>query len=424
MYYNWKSMFSILILAVSILTANTAFSAESQQPVSWRDCQKTALAGNPSLSASARALEASRRKYLASYNSFLPKLSVSNSFGRSGNANSADTSWSAGVSVRETLFSLKSAADIRHSKASFEKAQADYELTSASIRYYLLSAFIKLLFAQENIKVTERIFELRERNSRMVSLRYDGGTESKGNMMRAQALTYKAKAALSESKRLLLSSQRELARRLGMDEFRVLTVTGTLKVPASPENAAPEVLAEKSPELLLARISVKQAREQLASIRGDIFPTLSASQSLNWRGETQFPSDRSWSMGVTLSLPLFSNGLTHLYNNTKSSRQSLLKAEQNLRAERLTAVAEVEEAVLTLETANDDVLVSGWLLEASRQRYKEAMVRYMAGRMVIQNWETIEQELVNSDRGYLQSLKIVNIAKAALDKLLGIQLGD
>lgn len=417
-------MFSILILAASILTANTAFSAETPKAVSWKDCQKMALLGNPSLSASARALEASRRKYLASYNSFLPKLSVSNSFNRSGNAYSANTSWSARVSASETLFSLKSANSIRQSRTSFERAKADHRLTSAAVRYDLLSAFIKLLFAQENIKVTERIFKLRESNSRMVSLRYDGGTESKGNMMRARALTYKARAALSQSKRLLLSSQRELARRLGMDEFRVLTVTGILKVPASPENAAAEVLAEKSPKLLLARISVKQSREQLASIRADIFPTLSASQSLNWRGETQFPSDRSWSMGVTLSLPIFSNGPTHLYNNTKSYRQTLLKAEQNLRAERLTAVAAVEEAVLALETANDDVLVSDRLLEAGRQRYKEAMVRYMAGRMNIQNWETIEQELVNSERGYLQSLKIVNIANAALDKLLGIQLGE
>ena len=242
--------------------------------------------------------------------------------------------------------------------------------------------------------------------------------------MRAQALDYKAKAALSQSKRLLLSSQRELARRLGMDEFRALTVTGTLKVPVSPENADPRALAEKSPKLLLARISVKQAREQLSSARADIFPTLSASQSLNWRGETEFPSDRSWSMGVTLSLPLFSNGPTHLYNNTKSYKQTLLKSEQDLRAERLTAVAAVEEAILALEAANDDVLVNDRLLEAARQRYMEARVRYMAGRMNFQNWETIEQDLVNSERSYLQSLKTVNIAKAVLDKLLGIPLGE
>ena len=146
-----KSMFSILILAVSILTANTAFSAETPTAVSWEDCQKTALAGNPSLSASARAIEASRLKYLASYNTFMPKLSVSNSFSRSGDADSAATNWSAGVSARETLFSLKSAADIRQAGTSFEKAKADYRLTSAALRYDLLSAFIKLLFAQEQL---------------------------------------------------------------------------------------------------------------------------------------------------------------------------------------------------------------------------------------------------------------------------------
>ncbi len=418
-------MFSILILAVSILTANTAFSAETPEvTVSWKDCQKMALLGNPSLSASALAIEASRRKYLASYNAFLPKLSVSNSFNRSGDDYTANTSWSARASASETLFSLKSVNSIRQSGTSLERARANHRQTSAAVRYDLLSAFIKLLFAQENITVAERIYKLRESNSRMVSLQYEGGTESKGNMMRAQALDYKARAALSQSKRLLLSSQRELARRLGMDEFRALTVTGTLKVPVSPENADPRALAEKSPKLLLARISVKQAREQLSSARADIFPTLSASQSLNWRGETEFPSDRSWSMGVTLSLPLFSNGPTHLYNNTKSYKQTLLKSEQDLRAERLTAVAAVEEAILALEAANDDVLVNDRLLEAARQRYMEARVRYMAGRMNFQNWETIEQDLVNSERSYLQSLKTVNIAKAVLDKLLGIPLGE
>jgi len=44
--------------------------------------------------------------------------------------------------------------------------------------------------------------------------------------------------------------------------------------------------------------------------------------------------------------------------------------------------------------------------------------------MTFQNWEDVEEELVSSEQTYLTSLRSVNLARAQVDSLLGIPLGD
>lgn len=412
--------------ALLLALCAAASPAEKETVLSWRDCVRLAAENNPVILGSARTLDSARAKYLAGWNAFFPQISLTHDYSRSNSLSAGyqPYSWAAGVGASETLFSMKSSADIKIRSAVVEQARYAYLQDSASVRYGLLSAFLSLLHAQENVKVAENILTLRERNARMISLQYAGGRESKGNNMKAGAQAFQARADLSQAKRQALSAGMELAHRLGVQSFENLIVTGTFSASALDENTDTAAIAENAPPVLLAKAALRLAEEQFFSAKSDRFPVLSASQSLNWRDRTEPPSPRYWSMGFTLSLPFLSGGPTFSHYNTQSASKLLEKARLDLDEARLAAKTELRSLLFRVSQAVDNVQVNKQLLEAAIQRHLEAEIQYVSGRMIFQNWEIVEQELVTLESNYLNSLRDASIAIAAWDKSRGVPLGE
>ncbi|MDQ7772508.1 MAG: TolC family protein [Elusimicrobiales bacterium] len=412
---------SLLVL----LAALAAVPARSEE-ITWEQCVREALANNPSLSARRLAIEQNRHTYLSGYNAFMPNISLSHSVSRSGgDGSAASTSWRAGVSASETLFSLKTFSSIRSSKLNYEKAEADYRAESASLRLELYSAFVNLLFAQERLAAQEKVTELRGQNARLIKLKYESGMESRGNMLHADALHEVAMADTAKARRSLETARRDLLSAMGTSSYRPLTVRGELSSPEYELDTRDlRALIEASPRIVSQRKSLGAQEERLLSAKYDAAPSLSASQSMSWSGPYEFPDRRSWSLGLSLSVPIFSNGPTYYVHNTASARAALKAAEEGLRG----AVLDLEKNILgyydeflnAVQTAAAHVKI----LEASEERYKESQIKYMAGKMSFLDLETIEQNLVSARLNQLEYLKNANTRKLAVENLLGVGLGN
>lgn len=413
-----------LTLTAALVFSGSAVAQEPSRVLTWQDCVSLASTKNPELLGARRSVAADRARYLGSYNGFLPGLSLTSRYSDSRDA-SGSSRWSADGTASIDLFNLNNFASVRSASASLSSAEAALRLRSADLRRSLRRAFAALLYSQEQVAVSERILAIRTQNSDLVSLKYESGRESKGNMLRARAELAEARAASAQSLRSLRVARRELGRQLGLDSFEVLIATGTLDAGPLPPAADPAAIAARHPSVLSREAARRSANAALLSARSEFAPNVRASYSRGRVGPSYFPGrDPGWSASGVLSLPLFGSGLTAAYFDASAAKRELERSEQDLRAARNLVASELELSWADLAFAVDQLDVRRSFLEAARQRNSEASVRYSSGLMSFENWELIVADLVNSERGWVSARRDAVLAEADWNRALGLTLED
>lgn len=424
-----RTIFKTVILMAPLLALAAAPALAEGTPsaeLSWADCVKEALGNSPVLKAKRLAVDQSEYQYRDQLNVYYPKVNLSHSFSHSGGDSSATSSrWGLSLSASESLWNVGNSASVRSARLGYEQAKASYRDESAALRQTLYSAFVSLVVAQDQVKVDKKVLDIRKQNADLIKLKYDSGRESRGNMMYSEALFQQAKASAQKSERSLASARRALLASMGAAASREVTAKGDLATPAYRLNEAGLAAAlENIPQVVSQRKSVEKYKESLVSAKGDIYPTLSASQSMGWSGPSEFPGSKSWSLGVSLNLPLLSGGLTHYTNNVKGINASLGAAEETLKNLKLTLESGIRTAYDDFLNACDSVTAGAVVVSANEERYKEAQINYMAGNISFIDLESVEQSMVDAQQNQLQYLKTANVKKISLENLLGVTLED
>lgn len=415
-----------LLLFLAALTGAAARAAEAPGGTSltWDGAVAEAARANPALASSRLTVDVSRASYYSAFNAFLPGLSLSNSVGETSSARSP--SWSATASAGITLFSVGSAASIRSASATLGSAEAALRASSANLRSSLRQTFSSLLFAQESLATARAILEIRKHDAELVSLRYDSGRESKGNMLRAKAQRMQAEYAVVSAERDVRTAQRDMARQLGREGFEAFVATGAFaSAPPPPQPDDFRALLPLRTDVAIAAAAVDSSRAALLAADSVLWPVLSANYSRSRTGPTEFPSkSRSWSAGATLSYALFGAGPTAAYYGTKASRLSLERSESDLAAARQSALSDLETAWSNYADASDQVEVQDALLAAARQRSDEADIRYGSGLLSFDIWEGIVSDRVSTERQALSTRRAAMDAETAWHRALGRALGE
>jgi outer membrane protein TolC len=412
-----------LTIAAALLAAGPLTAAQ-ELSLTWEQARKLALDNNPSVKAARASMEQASQSYLASLNSYLPSLSASHSVSRGGGDNSSPSNrWSASLSASEDIFNLKTVSSVKTSRISREKAEADYLAASASARQTLVNAFADLLFAQRRVDVQKKIYSIRVENAKLIRLKYESGMESKGNALYTEALAESAAVSVKKTERQLASARRALLEAIGLEGNQLVTAEGDISVPAfSLEESAVVLALEKSPRMVAARKTLESAKERVSSARYGAYPTLRASGSYGWSGVQEFPDNKSWSMGLSLSLPLFSSGPTYYFNNLSANKKAFTAAEENYKAARISLAASLRSGYDDYLSAAETAGAGTSLLAANEERYREAQIKYMAGKISFLDLENVEQNFVDSDLNQLDYARTAHSRKTSLEQLLGVTL--
>ena len=394
--------------------------------LSWKDCVSLASKNNPSLASSRYSLQSSKYSYYSSYNGLMPQVSLSHSYSDSSSSLPGTDNWQTAGSARLNLFNKSQIESINSAKAFTSQSEASFRQASANLRYNLLRAFYQLLFAQKKIEVSEIIMKMRQDEAQLVSLRYDSGTEYKGNMQRAEAQLMQAKADLAQSLRDLRIAQRTMNQQLGIDDFTVISVTSTLNIQEPGELPKDEVsLLNNRPDIGYQAAVVRTSEISLRQARSSTWPNLSANYSMASQGQDEFSTgspESSW--GVSLSYPLFGSGPTATYYAVETAKSNLEKAKQDLRTAMNGAILDIETAWSDFAQAVDQAKVQTALLESARTRNDEANIRYDSGLMTYDNWEIITSDRINQERQVIQAQFNALVAQAAWENTLGKQLEE
>lgn len=404
----------ILTLGAAPLAAADTLTVE--------EAAREALARNPELIAAREELAAAENRLSAARGDWAPTLSAAASLDKSGSdgpfMEAGPWDNSAALTLRQNLFDgLKTLAGVESARARRDAAGARRDGATARILEALRLGHTDLLYAQENERLARTIAERRRDNRDLVGLRFDGGREHKGSYLRIQAAHTQALYDVNRAVRDVFLARGVLARVLGRELDVPLVATGTFARPAPP--AAPPTIdaASETPAVRAADADRRAARAAVANARGSLRPSLDATLSQQWSGEDgRFP-DAVWRGGFSLSWTLFSGGSRRADERAAWADQRA--AEAALVNARRAAHETLRSAWVDHHNAHQALDVRAEFLKAAQVRAEIARGQYTSGLLAFEDWDLIENDLIESEKQALLARRTAARAAAAWDRAQG-----
>ncbi len=415
-----KSPFYLIAFCIALFFPLFSYDSTASEILTWKDCVQEALDNHPDLfSARARIAQREADKIIAR-SIMLPQIEGDARYERSdaSNRNESDL-YSYGLTGRQLLFDgFKTSFEVKAASEQIRSAQYNYDLVSSEVRERLRTAFIELLRSQELLKITEDIVQRRKQNAELVKLRYEAGREHRGSLLTAEANLAQAQFETSQAKRSIDLVQKKLTKELGRKEFLPIHVVGDLTVPTViREERSFLELAEDHPSVKNLSAATEAARFGVKALKRDFFPKIYADGHIGRTDSDWPPGEDEWSAGVSLSFPLFEGGSR--FAGVSRAESELNQRESDERSGRDGVLLQLEQAWTEYEDAVDGVRVQEKFLEAARERSRIARAQYGTGLISFDNWTIIEDELVRTEKSFLEARTNALLAEAFWVKAKG-----
>ena len=417
-------MMKTILVAFGILTGGLALSSDL---LTWQACVNETALGNAELQSARESLRSSEFSQISAYSVLLPQVngslgySQSNSSGGSGTADSSGA-YSASLSVTETLFSgFQDWARIGQAAANATVSGANLKTIKAKVSYDLKTGYAGLVYAQESVRLQKDIVHRREENLRLVELRFDGGRENKGSVLLSRAYLSQANLEALQARNDVRIAQSQLAKVLGRDEESGLSVGEDLPLanPPSESGGEPDMkkIATETPDHLQVAAQEESAEAGITLARAGFFPTLSLTGSAGKQGTEWFPSGDRWSVGVNLTLPVFSGGKD--YFGTKGATASYAAASANRQSTDRQLLVKLQQAYTGFIEAGEKVKVDDNFVLAAKMRSEIGRNKYNNGLISFEEWDLIENDLIQRQKTALNSKRDRVAAEATWEQAQG-----
>jgi outer membrane protein TolC len=391
--------FSIFILLFLCFSLHRAFAEEA---LTWSDCISEAKKNHPDLISAEEQVNQEEAGKAVTASVLYPQVDGSMDWSRTKTTTQRD-SYSYGVTGTQLIYNgFKTLNDLKTASENIKAAQYNYRFTSSEVRYRLRTAFINLLKDQELLNITEDIAKIRRDNLILITLRYEAGIEHKGALLNAEANLAQAEFEVTQAKRDLEVSQRELLKETGRAEFSPVQVKGEFKVADSArEKPDFETLVKNNPSLGKLNAQTGAASFGIKSAEADFFPQITANAGADRTG-VEFPPDQDqWDIGVGLSIPIFEGSLRTA--EVKKAKALYNQAQADERSKKDSVTLALEQTWAGLQDAIDTVDVQKQFLKAAEERAKIAEGQYSLGLVQFDNWTIIEDSLVQAKKAFLNA---------------------
>ncbi len=353
-----------------------------------------AVAGGYDLRIAVARVEQSRAIAAQVRSEFLPQVGYQGTIARSDNAALGDPTLGGGGTSTSALAVIGAAweVDLRgRIRRSSEAALAELLAGEEARRGVLLSltaevaqAWFELLGLDHELEISRRTVETFGESLDIFNQRYEGGTASKLQVLRAQAEVSRTAAAVSVLERAIALKENQICVLLGRNPGPVARTSALLDQAVPPEVPAglPSDLLERRPDLREAEERLVAANARIGVAEADFFPRIGLTTVLGRASADidQFSSGSSslWSIGAGLAGPLFTGGRL-----SAAKRQAVAEWEE-ARLGYLQAVQfafrEVADALLTRQTLEEERIQRATTVASLEEAVTMANDLYVAGR--------------------------------------------
>jgi outer membrane protein len=392
--------------------------AAAQTVYTFEDTVRIATQHNADLRNARANLIAAEQRARAAYSGYLPQLSGTLSYADSTIPAETTETYSAGVRASQNLFSgFQDQARVEQGAANVESAQSTLVLAKAQLSRDLKFAYAGLLYAQDNVALTESIQRRLEENLRLVELRFESGRENRGSFLFTRAQVAQARFENLQARQAVGSAQTQLARALGqrVDSFRV---AGAAPVAEPPPIADFAALARGTPEHRDALAREKSAAADVRLARAGFYPRIDVGGSVGRSGESWYPDAERNTVTASISIPLYSGGSDQY--GTRAALASLDATRADRESVEQQALVRLRQNYAAYVESVEKLRVDRDFLEAAETRAGIARARYQNGLISFEEWDRIENDLIQRQKFYLASQRDRVNAEAAWEFAQGV----
>jgi len=342
-----------------------------------------------------------------------------------------DQQWAVNLTVTQNLFSGGAvSSSITAQKYQREAALLEVRAVINNALFDVRSKFYSVLLAKKQIEVAEQSLNLLEEQARTVSDRYNAGTLSKFDLLRAQVAVANGRPPLIQARNAYRIAIEELRQSLGFTTRTAESLTKTPEIigelayePTSIElqNALESARAQRPELQQLAKLE-QSAKEGIDSARGNYWPSLgldagyqvAKSVATNDLGTTR----EGWTAGVQGSWAIFDGRATA--GRVAQARSRLEQSKLSTAEQELGVDVEVRRAHSTLQEAIELVTASKAVVGQAEESVRLAQARFDAGTATQLDVLTSQVALTDARTNEVQSLYNHTIALASLRRAMGL----
>lgn len=241
--------------------------------------------------------------------------------------------------------------------ARLDARVADAEAARLALEAEVATSYLEYRACVQLADTVDRHAASTAETVRLTRFKTEAGFTAPADLARVEASLAEARSRATQQRGQCQLAIKQLVELTGLDEPALTTRLGTAVAPL-PQPAAwhidqvPARALERRRDLASAERTLAAASADIGVAQADRLPKLSLLGSIG-RTRTDFGSGRSegttWSFGPSLSLPIFDAGQRAAAVDAARGRYA--EAEASYRATARTAVREVEQALVNLDTA-------------------------------------------------------------------------
>jgi TolC family type I secretion outer membrane protein len=440
-----------MVVMLSVLVSWAASQAQDEPVGSVRtltlpDCIAIAMEQNPDAIISKRSVASARAQVLGAVSNFLPQVNASSSYNHSVQSfrdplsgitvdgieiperflERKSDSYSASLSLSQSLFrGGYNFSNLSYSRAGHRRAKESYEQTKQLVALEVKVRYYDLLRASRLLQVAEELVRSSEEQVKLEESLNEIGATTKANLLRAKVKLGEDRLGLITAQNNLSITRANLNDILGWDLDTPVEPMDDLELQKPPLDLSSltERAISQHPGVKMADAQRHQARASLGMAKSGRLPSLSASGSYSWY-DSDLPEDAgdwkdhdSWSVGLSLSLPIF-DGLS-TKSNIRQAQLNLAVTEEELKQTKREVTLAVKQAFLNLNEAEKRIQVTEESLELAEEERRLAEERYRLGASFL--LELIDSQVAYStaQTNYISALYDYKLALAQLEQAVG-----
>ena len=338
--------------------------------------------------------------------------------------------WSLSLTASQLLFAGGGAhSAVKSAQLTREAALLDLRSVINDALLSVRTAFYDVLLNREKIKVQEQNVELLKQQLKNVTDRYNAGTVSSFEKLRAEVAVANAQVPLITARndyRLAIESLRQaLGFTTNNKEFlqRIPQFVGTLDyTPANFDlQAAFEASHTNRPDLQRLAKLTAASEQTVTTARSTYYPNVSVFGGYELRkGRTDAfrDSNDGWLLGLQSQWAIFDGNATH--GRVVQARSLLEQTRLSLTQAQLDAEVDVRRAFSSWQEATELADASQKVVAQAEEAVRLATARYDAGTATQLDVLQSQVELTTARTNQLQAYYTYNVAVATLRKAMGL----
>jgi outer membrane protein TolC len=388
------------------------------------ECISIGLKQNPSAEISMQNLKAAQEKIGEALGGYYPSLKLSSSYTFTAQQEKmslgADV-YDARFFLRQTLFDAGATSTLLKSIRHSITAQGyEVEKTVMDIVLSIKSSFYEVQKKRALLEVSKTALTTAKRHLEQSKELYREGVAPRSDVIKSEVQVSNARLDVIKAENSLLLAKANLATAMGQPvttDFDVVSQdNGMLSVLPAFKDVLP-LAYDRRPELKGIRARIESEKANIDHETSGLYPNLSLDASYGWQKSNFIPDDKKWSVGFTVSIPIFEQF---------TARSKINQAMANLRGLKATEIQtlrnielEVQQAWLALKEALERYDVTKKSLEQAEEDMRVSEGRYKEGIGNILEVIDAQTALTQAKINNVVAAYDIAIAKSKLDRATG-----